>query len=80
MVSGIVCFDSSPSRWVPGAFAVAALVLPFVAYIAAIYHAPLFAKWPRTLKAGVLTVLSIVVTIGGYLVFFTAGFLLKGAL
>ena len=73
MVTCFICFDPSPHRWIPSAFAVAALLLPFIGYIAAIYDAPFFMKWPRILKAGVLTLLSVVFTIGGYVAFFIAG-------
>ena len=74
----VLYFDSSPHRWIPGTFAVAALLLPFIGYIVACYDAPLFARWSRVLKASVLTVSSVVVTIAGYLGLFMAGLAMKG--
>jgi hypothetical protein len=79
MVACLIYFDSSTShRWILSVIAVAALLLPFIGYIAAIYDAPLFAKWPRVLKAGVFTLSSFVFTIGGYLMFFLAGYFIRG--
>ena len=77
MIACVLYFDSSSHRWIPGAFAVAALLLPFVGYIVACYDAPLFARWSRVLKASVLTVSSVIVTIAGYLGLFMAGLLLE---
>jgi hypothetical protein len=78
MVGMIYYFDSSPHRWIPALFALSALILPFIAYIAALYDAPVFAKWPRTVKAAFLTFCSVVVTIGGYVLFFLAAFFVTG--
>ena len=78
MVAGFLYFDSSPRRWLPSIFGVAALLVPFVCYIAAVYDAPLLAKWSRVVKASVLTLFSVVVTICGYCLLFFAGLLIKG--
>ena len=80
MVAAVLYFASSPRRWLPSVFAVAALLVPFVCYIAAAYDAPFLAKWSRILKASVLTLASVIVTIGGYCVLFFAGLLIKGEL
>ncbi len=77
MVAAVLYFDSASRRWIPTVFAVAALLGPFFGYFAAVYDAPLFAKWSLTLKACVLTLSSFVVTIGGYWVLFFAGLLFK---
>jgi hypothetical protein len=95
MVACLLYFDSSSShRWVLSVIAISALLLPFVGYIAAVYHAPLFARWSRlfcwhwwlilnirrwrALKMLVLTSASVVVTIVGYVAFFILGLWLKG--
>jgi hypothetical protein len=78
MVSGLLYFDSSPHRWIPGDFALAALLVPFIAYMAGVYNAPLLWKWSRTLKAAVLTLVSVIATIGGYTVFFVGEVWIKG--
>ena len=80
MVAGVLYFDSSPRRWIPGAFGVAALLLPFVGYIAAFDDAPLLTKWSRIVKASVLTLASVAVTIVGYGVLFLTGLLIRGDL
>lgn len=80
MVGALLYFDSSPHRWIPSVFAVSALLVPFISYIASVYEAPLFVKWSRVAKASVLTVSSLVCTIAGYLVLFTLGLLVKGDL
>jgi hypothetical protein len=69
VVMELVClfyFSSSPHRWIP--FAVAGLLLPFIGYIAALDSAPLLTKWPLILKASVLTLSSLTLTIGGYII------------
>jgi hypothetical protein len=78
VVAGILVFNSYALDVLASVCAVAAMVLPFVGYIAAAYDAPLLAKWPRALKTSVLAILSIVVTLGGYIVFTTCGFLIRG--
>jgi hypothetical protein len=77
-VAAVLYFDSSPQRWIPSLCALAALLPPFVCYIVAVYDAPLFARWSRALKAGVLTLLSIVLTIGGYCALFFIGLFIQG--
>ncbi len=66
-------FNATAPRWIPSIFGVAALPLPFVFYIAAVYDAPMFARWQRILKAIVVTIGSVIVTVGGYLIFFSTG-------
>jgi hypothetical protein len=74
MVACLIYFDSAKShRWILDVVAVAALLLPFIGYIASVYDAPIFARWPRAIKAGVFTLGSFVLTFGGYLAFFLAG-------
>lgn len=78
MVAAVLYFDSSPHRWIPSICAIAALLPPFVCYIAAVYDAPFFARWSRTAKAAALTLSSVVVTIAGYCVLFFTGLLIQG--
>ena len=80
MVAALLYSDSSPHRWIPSVFAISALLVPFISYIASVYDAPLFVKWSRVLKAAVLTLCSFVCTIIGYLVLFIVGRLLNGVL
>ncbi len=75
MVFGVLSFDSSPYRWVPSVFAVAALLVPFVGYIAAGYDAPVFARWSPILKMTILTLSSLLVTVVGYTIVMLAGFM-----
>ncbi len=80
MVSAVVYFDASPRPWIPGVFAVAALLPPFLCYIAAVDDAPLFVKWPRILKASVVTLSSVILTVGVYVGLFVAGYAIEGKL
>ncbi len=74
MVACLIYFDSAKShRWILDVVAVAALLVPFIGYIAAVYDAPIFARWPRILRAGVFTLCSFAFTFGGYLTFFLVG-------
>jgi hypothetical protein len=69
VVTELAClfyFSSSPHRWIP--FAVAGLLLPFIGYIAALDDAPFLMKRPRILKASVLTLSSLALTFGGYII------------
>jgi hypothetical protein len=77
MIAAVLYFDSSPSRWMPGAFAAAALLLPFIGYIAVFHGLPWLVKWPRFLRTGILTVSSIVATIVAYVALFVLGLLLQ---
>jgi hypothetical protein len=66
---GLACqlyFSPSPHCWIP--VAVTGLFLPFIAYIAAFDDAPFLTRWPRILKASVLTLSSLALTIGGYII------------
>ena len=73
MVTALVCFDAvSQLDWVPLTFFVAALLGPFVTYIAALDDAPLFSQWPRVVKTCVLTLSSIVATLVGYCALYVA--------
>ncbi len=78
MVAAALYSDSSPRRWIPAAFAVAALLVPFVAYIYAVYDAPFFVKWSRILRASVLTLLSASFTTIGYITLFFVELRIKG--
>jgi hypothetical protein len=69
--------NATSRRWIPSIFGLAALPLPFVFYIAALYDAPLFARWHRILKASVLTLSSVIVTVGGYSIMFYTGLLIE---
>ena len=80
MVSAALFLESSSHRWIFGLFILAAVIVPFIGYIATLYQAPLFGKWSRTLKAGVSTLASLIVTIGGYTLLFNAGSWIKGDL
>jgi len=80
MVAAVLYFDSSPRRWLPSLFAVAALLVPFVCYIIVVYDLPVLAKWSRIVRASVLTLSSIVVTIAGYTVMFLADLVIRGEL
>ncbi len=80
MVAATLHFDSSPRRWLPGSFAAAAMLVPLIGYIAAVYKAPRFGKWSRVLKTGVLTLLSILATMCGYTLLFLLGLWIKGDL
>jgi hypothetical protein len=73
MVSAVLYFDSSPHHWMFNAFAIAALLVPFIAYVVMAYKIPMFNKWPRPVKAGVLTLASIFLTVAGYTLLFYAG-------
>jgi len=75
MVAAVVLCDALSRRWIPGAFGASALLLPFVCYIAAVDDAPIFARWNRILKASVVTLSSVILTVGGYLIFFFTGLL-----
>jgi len=77
MVSALLYLDSSPHRWLLNALAVAALLVPFIGYMAVVWDAPLFGKWSRILKAGVLTLASIFATVGGYTLLFVGGLRLR---
>ena len=57
-------FGSSPHQWIT--FVLAGLILPFIAYIAALDNAPFLTKWRPVLKASVLTLSSLILTAGGY--------------
>jgi len=58
----------SPSRrWIADIFTTAALLPPFICYIAAFYDAPLFAEWPTVLKTTGLTVSSLILTWVGFI-------------
>jgi hypothetical protein len=76
MLTGALYYDRFPN--LSNAFIAAALSLPFLGYIAALYDAPLFAKWSRGSKGMVLTVLSLVLTIAGYVALFLTGIMIKG--
>jgi hypothetical protein len=78
MVAAVLYFDSFSRRWIPGVFAIAALLLPFICYIAAVYDTPVFARWSGALKAGVLTLSSVIMTIGGYCILFFTGLFIQG--
>jgi hypothetical protein len=80
MVAAVLYFDSPRRVWLPSLFAVSALLVPFIGYIAAIYNAPILAHWPRVARAFVLTLASALATLGGYYVLFAAGSLLMGRL
>jgi hypothetical protein len=78
MIAAILHFDSSPQRWIPACFAISALLLPFVSYIAVLYDAPLLMKFSRYLKAGVLTVVAFVATFVIYAALFIAELIITG--
>lgn len=80
MVTAVLYFDPSPREWISSTFAVAALLVPFIGYIAALYDIPLLARWPRILRVAVLTLLSLLVTVGGYCILFFAVLLARGEL
>ena len=69
----------SPSRrWIGDIFTVAALLPPFICYIAAFYDAPLFAGWPPVLKTSVLTVSSLILTWVGCVILGITELLIEG--
>jgi hypothetical protein len=78
MVAALVYFDSSPHQWIPSLFAIVAMLVPLVGYVAAFYHAPLFGQWSRTLKTSVLILASIIVTMACYTLLLLAGLFCKG--
>jgi hypothetical protein len=64
-------------NWLFNALTVAALVVPFFAYVAAFYGGSFLAKW-RALRVLVLALASLVLTVAGYLLIYRAGALLTG--
>jgi len=73
MVTALVCCDPfSQLDWVPLAFFVAALLGPFVAYVAALGDAPLLSQWPGVVRTCALTLSSIVATLVGYCALYVA--------
>ena len=77
MIAAVLYFDSSPSRWVPGVFAAAALLVPFIGYIAVFRSVPWLVEWPRSLRTGLFTISSIVATIVAYVALFALGLFLQ---
>ena len=78
VAAAVLYFDSSLCRCIPRVCAIAALLPTFNCYIAAASDAPMFARWSRALKAGVLTISSVVLTIGGYCLLFFVGLFIQG--
>jgi hypothetical protein len=79
MLAGAIFYDDRSAN-ISSAFIAAALSLPFVGYIVALYDAPLFAELSRILKATALATSSLVLTIIGYAVLFLAGIMIKGGM
>ena len=61
VAAGFYFVDSNDSN----PFLIAALLVPFIAYVAAVYDALLLARFSRVVRASILTLSSIVVTFGG---------------
>ena len=78
MVTAVLCVDSSPRRWLPGLFAVAAILIPFIGYLVVGYKIPVFRDRSRVLRVGFLTFLSVSVTICGYAGLFFVGLCVQG--
>jgi hypothetical protein len=68
-------FSTSPRV---GIGIIAGILVPFIGYLAAFYRAPSFAKLSPSLKAGVLTFASLVLTLAVYKLMFTAGIRITG--
>jgi hypothetical protein len=52
-------------KWVPQTFAICFWFAPLVGYIAALYCSQLCARQPQIIRALILTILSLVLTVGG---------------
>jgi hypothetical protein len=63
MVTSVLFFGSSPGCWL--LFALAGILMPFIGYLVVGYQIPPFKGGSRVLKAGILTILSVLVTVGG---------------
>ncbi len=73
VVTAVLHFDSSPERWLPSLFVVAAILIPLIGYLAVGYQIPVFERLSRVLRVGILTLLSVFVTICGYAGLFVVG-------
>jgi hypothetical protein len=66
-------FNSWPGCWPSILFAIAAILIPFMGYFAAAYQIRLFRRLTRIPRAGILTLLALLVTVSGF-----AGLLFTG--
>ena len=76
-MAGASLFAYNRIDWLFGVLTVAALLVPFVGYIVALYSSPFLGKW-RVLRVLLLTLFSFAVTIGGYLWLYRSGAFLTG--
>src|ERR1019366_5975795 len=66
-------FNSWPRCWPSILFAIAAILIPFIGYLAAEYQIQLFKRLTRIPRVGILTLLALLVTVFGF-----AGLLFTG--